>query len=151
MLDRLYLGGIDIPLAGLLILLMTATVYDLKARRVPNALIGAGLIGTLFVLPVLQLLPPLQTIAGGLLGLVLFLPFYAMGWMGAGDVKLLALVGTVLGPTALIQSTAYIFIAGGIATLIYLLARPNEPPTQNIPYAVAISGGVLSYLVIHPL
>jgi prepilin peptidase CpaA len=151
MIEGLVLGGIDIPLAGLLILLMTATVYDLKARRVPNALIGVGLIGTLFVLPTLQVLPLLHAITGGLLGLVLFLPFYAMGWMGAGDVKLLALVGSALGPSALIQSTVYIFIAGGIVTLIYLLARRNEPPTQNIPYAVAISGGVLSYLIIHIL
>ncbi len=150
MLDRLVLGALDIPLAGLLILLMTATAYDLRARRVPNALISAGLFGTIVVLPILELLPLVQAIAGGLLGLMLFLPFYAMGLMGAGDVKLLTLVGSVLGPSALVQSTAYIFVAGGPVAVIYLLKRRNKPPTHEIPYAAAISVGVLSYLVIHP-
>lgn len=151
MLDRLSLGALDIPIAGLIFLLMVATALDLQARRVPNALVGAGLMGTIIVFPLLQLMPVAQAIAGGLLGLLLFLPFYVMGWMGAGDVKLLSLVGTVLGPNALLQSTAYIFIAGGLVTVIYLFARRDRPATQDIPYAVAISLGVLSYLVIHRL
>jgi prepilin peptidase CpaA len=130
---------------------MVATALDLQARRVPNALVGAGLIGTLVVFPLLQLMPVAQAIVGGLLGLLLFLPLYAMGWMGAGDVKLLSLVGSVLGPNALLQCTAYIFIAGGVVTFIYLLCRRDKPATQDIPYAVAISLGVLSYLLIHRL
>ncbi len=149
MLDRLSLGALDIPLAGLILLLMVATALDLQARRIPNTLVSAGLIGTIVVLPLLQLLPIAQAIAGGLLGLLLFLPFYAMGWMGAGDVKLLSLVGSVLGPSALVQSTAYIFIAGGLVTVIYLLTRRDSPATQDIPYAVAISLGVVSYLAFH--
>ena len=41
-------------------------------------------------------------LAGLLLGLVAFLPLYAMRMMGGGDVKLFAIVGLLLGWTALL-------------------------------------------------
>jgi prepilin peptidase CpaA len=43
-------------------------------------------------------------LAGCLVGLALMLPGYLIGAMGGGDVKLLAAVGTLLGPGATLRA-----------------------------------------------
>lgn len=148
MSDRLLSGAFDIPTTALLVILMIAAIIDIRSRQVPNRLVLTGLATTLVLLPIFQLLPFAHALAGSVAGLLIFLPFYIIGMMGAGDVKLLAIVGSVLGPSDLIQATVHVFLAGGIVTVLYLLARRTSPPSQNVPYAVAIALGVVSYLVM---
>jgi prepilin peptidase CpaA len=148
MSDRLLAGAPDIPLAALLVILMIAAVIDIRSRQVPNTLVLTGLAATLVLMPIFHLLPFTHALAGSVAGLLIFLPFYIIGLMGAGDVKLLAIVGSVLGPSELIQATIHIFIAGGIVTVLYLIARRSAPPSQNVPYAVAIALGIFSYLAM---
>jgi prepilin peptidase CpaA len=50
-------------------------------------------------------------------GLAFFLPFFALGGLGAGDVKLLAAVGACLGPLAAVWVALYTSIAGGVMAL----------------------------------
>lgn len=148
MSDRLLSGAIDIPLTTLLIILMATAIFDLKDRRIPNPLVAMSLATTLIAFPLLQLSPWAHAVIGSLTGLLLFMPFYAIGFMGAGDVKLLAIVGSVLGPAQLFTAALYIFIAGGVVTVLYMLSRRATPPAQDVPYAVAIALGVLGYLVV---
>ena len=148
MSDRLLSGAFDIPITALLVILMIAAIIDIRSRKVPNTLVLTSLAATLVLLPIFHLLPFAHAVAGSLAGLLIFLPFYVIGMMGAGDVKLLAIVGSVLGPSELIPATVYIFIAGGLVTVFYLIARRTTPPSQNVPYAVAIALGVVSYLVM---
>ncbi len=54
------------------------------------------------------------SIAGTLVGLALLLPAYAVGGMGAGDVKLLAGVGAWIWTTATVQAFCVSVIAGAI-------------------------------------
>ena len=150
MSDRLLSGAFDIPITALLVILMIAAIIDIRSRQVPNALVLTGLAATLVLLPIFHLLPFAHALAGSVAGLLIFLPFYIIGMMGAGDVKLLAIVGSVLGPSELSQATVHIFIAGGIVTVLYLIARRRLPPNQNVPYAVAIALGVISYLALGP-
>ena len=81
-------------------LLLIAAVSDYRTRRIPNELVlagaAAGLLGnTLFsTLPLDGFVTALQGLATGLAA---FLPLYLLRLMGAGDVKLMAMVGAFLG------------------------------------------------------
>ena len=102
----------------------TACVTDLRNRRIPNlltfgaaiaALVFAGITGGWSAL--------LFAAAGWLVGAaVFFLPF-ALGGLGAGDVKLLAALGAWLGPYDTIWLALFTGIAGGIAAVVVALAN----------------------------
>lgn len=91
----------------------------------------------------------MQAMTGGLVGLGLFLLPYALGQMGAGDVKLLGMCGLFLGPMSVLSAALYTMLAGGGLALFYLL-RSRWITKQNsnvtVPYAVAITLGVLFVL-----
>ena len=73
---------------------LAATVCDLRARRIPNALTFGAAIAALIASTWSGGLAGAQTsLLGWLLGLALWLPFFALGGMGAGDVKMLAAIG----------------------------------------------------------
>lgn len=85
---------------------MRVIASDLYARRVPNRwLLGALLLGTLLLAWQATQQGIASTAphgAGLLLGLCSLLPFHAMRWMGAGDVKFFAVLGFLLGWQALL-------------------------------------------------
>jgi prepilin peptidase CpaA len=61
---------------------------------------------------------------GGLaLGLALFLPLYALRAMGAGDVKLLAMVGAFVGPNDIWQTALASLFVGGALAVIYVFFK----------------------------
>lgn len=51
--------------------------------------------------------------------------FYALNFLGAGDIKLLAAVGAFLGYKETIYISLYSFLGGGIIALILLIVRKN--------------------------
>ena len=82
--------------AGALIVLVSAVYFDIKERRIPNRLIVLSLL----FFPVLVVLSSglsLDIIKTHLIAaLIVFsvgLVFWLTGWMGAGDVKLLGVLG----------------------------------------------------------
>ena len=109
---------------GLVILtaaLLAASLTDLAHRRIPNVITyplaacglvchfaSAGTNGLIFAL------------TGILAGAALLLPFYMLGGMGAGDVKLLAASGSILGPFGIFTAALYSALAGGIYALLVL-------------------------------
>lgn len=108
----------------LVLVLLLAVVYDQREQRIPNLLILIGLIAGL-VWNVCQgglegLLFSLKGFAAGL-GL-LFIPF-AMGGMGAGDVKLLAVVGTFKGYIFAFHTFIYMALWGGFIAVILLVIK----------------------------
>lgn len=56
----------------------------------------------------------LRSFEGAAVGLALLLPLYAIGGMGAGDVKLLAGIGAWIGPWLTLLSFPTIAVVGGI-------------------------------------
>ncbi|MDH3512842.1 MAG: prepilin peptidase [Gammaproteobacteria bacterium] len=156
-------------------LLSTAIATDFSSHRIPN----------LLLLPALSLALMLHTLTGGIdglitaggglaLGLAMLMPLYVTGGMGAGDVKLLGVVGSFLGPWGAVVAGLATMMAGAILGVVYILwqrvwpalelyatqllsphtgaNRPAIPhagrsTTQTkIPYAPAIAAGTMAAL-----
>ncbi len=111
--------------ALLLLMVSIAAVNDLATRRIPNRLLLAGLAGALF-LHALSAEPgaALLSASGGMLvGLAIFLPFYLVHGMAAGDVKMMAVVGFFTGPAEALQIAIITWCAGGVMALLLILLR----------------------------
>jgi prepilin peptidase CpaA len=63
------------------------------------------------------------SIAGTLVGLGLLLPAYAIGGMGAGDVKLMAGIGAWIGATATFYAFCVSSVVGGLIAVAMVLYR----------------------------
>ena len=113
---------------------------------------------------------------GGAIAFACFLPLYAVGWMGAADVKLMAVVGAFAGAATVAAAVLYTMLAGGLLSLLAMrdasvLARvmasmraqrhassahaPGASPlartASRLPYAVAIAMGTAAALIAPPL
>lgn len=97
----------------LFFLLVCAAVIDVRSHRIPNRLVLAGLafglIYSAFV-PFWGKHGFLWALGGAAIGFGVLFPFWLLRMMGAGDVKLMAAVGSLLGlqsiPMALLASLA---------------------------------------------
>jgi prepilin peptidase CpaA len=101
---------------------IVATVCDIRTRRIPNSLtFGAAAVAFSFFSATGGVTAFTVSLAGWGIGLALFLPFFLLGGMGAGDVKLLAAVGAWLGPRQVIWSGLYGALAGGVLAVVLAL------------------------------
>lgn len=60
---------------------------------------------------------------GFALGLVLMLPGHALGATGAGDVKLMAAIGALVGPGLIVKAFLFTAIAGGVLAVVVAVRR----------------------------
>jgi prepilin peptidase CpaA len=98
---------------------LMAVAWDVATRRIPNVLTFGAALAALAVHGYLGGWPgAAMALAGWAAGVALFFPVFALGGMGAGDVKLLGAVGAWLGPLAAVWVALYSGIAGGIIGLI---------------------------------
>ena len=117
-----------------------AAVIDLRTRRIPNILtatlaaVGLGLAAAGFGRVGLG-----ASMLGCLLGLAFMMPGHIFGRTGAGDVKLLAAAGALLGPTDTIYAFLYTAIAGGALALVVAVARRRL--SQTIASTSALMSG----------
>ena len=166
----------SLSVALLLAFLLAACVSDWRSRRIPNPLVLLGLVSSwLMASAGLSQVSLLQALLGSVLGVALFLPLYALKMVGAGDAKLLSLVGGFVGAVAVAWIALYTLIAGGALALLMLLifggwrstwarlsslaqalfARLGGAPvpvidsstTIRLPYALAIAAGSLTWLL----
>jgi prepilin peptidase CpaA len=108
---------------------MSAAVWDIRTRRIPNALtFGSAIVAVAFHAldaGTVRAVPGAiaWSAAGCAVGFLLFLPLFLLGGMGAGDVKLLAAMGAWLGPAAVCWVAIYGSVAGGVMALPLIVAR----------------------------
>ena len=100
-----------------------ACVTDLRSRRIPNVLtFGAAAAGFAF-----HAFAPggdgaVRAVLGWLIGVAVFFVPFALGGLGAGDVKLLGALGAWLGPGGIIWAALYAGAAGGVMAIAVAVA-----------------------------
>lgn len=171
------------------LLLLGAVWSDVRQRRISNCLVLAG---SCMGIACNGILPEgngfASALPGGLgfwgaasgfmAGLGILLPLYMLRAMGAGDVKLMAMVGAFLGPHAVVRVVLATFLVGGAMALAVVLRNGSlgrllanlrtmllagffklmlkEVPTVDaaavsagkLPYAVAIAGGTVAWVAL---
>lgn len=155
----------------LVTILIICVITDLKNRKIYNKVTFPGVVMA-FIINLMQggALGVAYSLAGFLVGFGLLLIPYLLGGMGAGDVKLLALVGAFKGMTFVLLTSIYMALIGGVIALVLLLLRKRvreilkrtllsilllrygmktfpasetDARTATYPYGVAIAGGAV--------
>jgi prepilin peptidase CpaA len=143
---------------------LAAAAFDLRYRKIPNALtaalfvaalglhLGDGVSGSVLVLVVMA--------AAFALGAVAF----SAGWFGGGDVKLVAVACGLSGYPGCLVLVVSVLISGAVLALVQAagqrrlvtfirsastLALTGSPPQTRtlVPYGVAIAAGSCAYVV----
>jgi prepilin peptidase CpaA len=119
-----------------------SAVVDLRTRRIPNWL-TLGVTGCGLALAAFQVsgLSVMSALAGFGIGLLLMLPGHVVGATGAGDVKLFAALGTVLGPSGIAVAFFYTTILGGVLALVVAINRRRLRDTVERTAALVSTGG----------
>lgn len=114
-------------IAILFIFLLIAMLQDMRRYRISNKLIVIGAVSGVMlnmILPAeMEIKNAANALAGMAAGLLIFLPFYMLKVMGAGDVKLMAMIGAFSGPQSIPVIAIYTIICGGILSLIVVAYR----------------------------
>ena len=117
-------------LAVLAVGLIAATVIDLRSRRIPNELTaGMAALGVALAVSGTSGVSTGESIAGLFIGLLLMMPGHALGATGAGDVKLMAAVGAIVGPAMVLSAFMFTAIAGGVLALVVAVQRQRLAAT----------------------
>ena len=158
------LGGLCFSCA-----LLAASVTDIRSRRIPNwlvialALLGIGYSALVF--------PPQvgvpRALMGFAIGFGIWIPFYALRMLGAGDVKLFAAASCWFLPSQIVGAALVSALAGGVLSVVglvlahgfgltafriahvmrepKLLSTPLPVPSgrRTLPYGLAMAVGLL--------
>jgi len=149
--------------------------YDVRYRRIPNLIVLITLISGFIINALFGHLDGVITSAGGMaLAFGLMLLPHIFGAMGAGDVKLFAALGAVLGSKLILPAFFVVVLVGGLLAIYTILrsktargtihgvlqifagiffgwsiprfAKPTDR-RHSIPYGVAITFGSLITIV----
>jgi prepilin peptidase CpaA len=107
-----------------IVVAIVAAMWDLRSRRIPNVLTFGSAAAAFLAHGYIAGVPGTGwSIAGWCVGVAFFLPIFALGGMGAGDVKLLAALGAWLGPGPAIWVALFSLIAGGVLGLVVAIGH----------------------------
>ena len=170
-------GSLFIVIIALLApLAVIITYYDVRYRRIPNAYVLATLASGVIVNTVYGgWRGALASLGGCAIAFMLMFVLHVFGAMGAGDVKLFAAVGSLVGTHLVLPTFLVVILTGGALALLLMLhtgavratmhrvlqilvgllpgwelprfSVPNDR-RHTIPYGVAITFGSLISLAI---
>lgn len=152
------------------ILVLAACITDIRSRRIPNVLVLTGLIfGLAHHIYISQLPGLLDWTLGLAAGMAFLIIPYLLGGMGAGDVKLLGMIGAIMGVQFVLFTFLFMALWGGLGALLALLrsgrmrilllkllnrelwAAMRTPEgasdKDSLPYGVAIGLGVATTFI----
>lgn len=103
----------------LVVMLITASYFDIKEKRIPNFLTFSGMVLGIINTIISSGLKGLQfSLIGFLFGIAVFFIPFALNFMGAGDVKLIGAIGALMGWKFTLSVILYSAIAGGIIAFV---------------------------------
>lgn len=118
--------------AVLIILLLTCAYTDLSKRLIYNrVLLPVAIFGLVYALLTGGISGIGQSISGLVLGLFLLLLPFCLGGLGAGDVKMLAVIGSLQGPHFTFRAFLLSALVGGMWSLVYLVRKGKLLYTLN--------------------
>jgi prepilin peptidase CpaA len=150
--------------------LILALIYDIRFGRIPNWLtLPAMVVGLAYHFYFAGAHGLLLSACGLLVGFGIFVGLYLLGGMGAGDVKLMAAIGALLGPKDVFYAAVLTAIAGGIYAMVLILLNktllirygtilktllftghfayvPGGTKTPSLRYGIAIAAGTMIVL-----
>lgn len=129
---------------GLALLLVSAGIEDARVREIANWKNAAiALLAPLWWVSIGMAPWPDMAIQVGVALIVLaaFCVAFHFGWMGGGDVKMIAALALWVPVSALIQILLVMSIVGGIITVVMLIDHRIRKAVGNpeVPYGVAIA------------
>jgi prepilin peptidase CpaA len=167
----------SIIVIALVLTVMAAAWTDYREWRIPNALLAPSAAVALMLstfAPGSQGL--IQALMGAVTGLFIFMPLYLLKGMGAGDIKLMAVIGLYAGPHLTLDIALLTALIGGLwvialfnqemsverykTPLGFLLRHKSQIKTKEInkithqnkslliPYGVVIAMGTIIALGI---
>ena len=165
--------------AALAAVVLAAGLWDLALRRIPNWITVPGAaLGLAMQSYYGGWHGAASSLFGALLGFSLFFLLHISGGMGAGDVKLAAAVGALVGAQAFVFVFVVTGLLGGIAAVALALSRGrlrqtlqrtsglalnfgrlrwsevrtasdlDSPDALRLPYGAVIAGGALAFLAL---
>jgi prepilin peptidase CpaA len=115
---------LDIGIFILAIILIIASVKDIFLFKIPNLLTFSGLIIGIAYLSITKGYDGFSlSLAGAMSGFSLLIIPYLIGGTGAGDVKLLGVVGSFLGPKGVFTVFLVSCVLGGVFALFLLASK----------------------------
>lgn len=110
--------------AGALLIAAAAAATDVRDARIPNLLTLTGtLLGFAAHAWWVQGAGLAASAIGAAVGFAVFFPFFALGGMGGGDVKLMAALGAWIGWRDIVSTALYAAVAGGVLAVAVALAK----------------------------
>ena len=124
---------------ALLLLVLVAACFDIRWRRIPNWLTLSGMAAGFALHTALEGWAGLRLAGTGLLlGFGVYLLFYCLRAMGAGDVKLMAAVGAIAGPAGWFPVFLATALAAGLMAVGVSLANRRLGKTLwNVTFLAA--------------
>jgi prepilin peptidase CpaA len=162
-----------VPLAVLII------YHDVRYRRIPNAFVLATLItGLILNVSIGGVSGGLDSAGGCVLAFILMFILHVFGAMGAGDVKLFAAIGSVIGAHLVLPTFVVVVLTGGLLALVSIVRSGVFKTTMHrvlqilvgllpgwqmpkfsvptdrrltVPYGAAITiGAIIATAIFHP-
>ena len=105
-----------------LLLIFFSSLTDLKYKKIYNYITFPFMIGG-FIASFLSYGASglLFSLYGALLGVVIYFPLFCFGLLGAGDIKLMTAIGSIIGAKLVFLTGIYALASGGIMSILVLL------------------------------
>ncbi|MQX52975.1 A24 family peptidase [Alcanivorax sediminis] len=157
---------------------LPAVIFDLLERRIPNTLILSALfLGPAAVFWEAGLEGMFYGLAAGLIAFSIAFLFWLVGWLGAGDVKLIGALGVLVGLPEIGIYLLNVALLGAVLGLFYLVLKgrareswerlnymlaarerqlertdSGQAAAVNLPYAIAIgTGAIFTMMGVSPM
>lgn len=131
--------------AALVATVAAAIWFDVREHRLPNALTVGAFVAAL----VLRIPEGLDAVGAGLagagIGFALALPFFLVGGLGGGDVKLLTAMGAFLGPHRIWFALLVMALVGGVMAVVVIAKHRAFRQTAANLHAILTTFGARTF------